>query len=95
MKYVRLFAFFKKEPGAVVGVPVLEKNVQRFVCDRVLVDALLGYIIAALASLAYSGTSLLAVIAISALLIFAAVIELSLLVIFLLLNSFSNFIPVE
>jgi hypothetical protein len=48
----------------------------------VLVAVLLGYTIAALASLVNSGTSFLAVIAISALLIFAAVIALSLFVSF-------------
>jgi hypothetical protein len=44
----------------------------------VLVVILLGYVIAALTTLVTSGTSLLAVIGISALLIFAAVIALAL-----------------
>ena len=48
----------------------------------VIVVVSLGYVIAALDSLVTSGTSLLAVIGIAALLIFAAVIALSLLVSF-------------
>ena len=85
MKCVRLFAFFNKEPGAVVGVPFLKRLSRDLIVILVviaLVAVLLGYTIAALASLVNSGTSLLAVIAISALLIFAAVIALSLFVSF-------------
>jgi hypothetical protein len=46
----------------------------------VVVVVLLGYVIAALAALATSGPSLLAVIGISALLVFAAIIALALFV---------------
>lgn len=49
----------------------------------VIVIVSLGYVIAALASLVTSGTSLFAVIGISALLIFAAFVALSLLVSFI------------
>jgi hypothetical protein len=52
MKYVRLFAFFNKEPGAVVWVPLLKgmpSDLIGILVVIVLVAVLLGYIIAALA----------------------------------------------